>query len=63
MPVLSVVMLVIVMGLLLWLINTVVPLSSSVKTFLNVVVVAAVAAWLMQMFGLWSVVSRFRLGR
>jgi hypothetical protein len=41
----------IVVGVILWLINTYVPMDSKIKTILNVVVVIAVILWLLQGFG------------
>jgi len=42
----------VVMGVLLWLINTYVPMDAKVKTILNVVVVVVLVIWLLRMFGL-----------
>jgi hypothetical protein len=38
----------IVVGVALWLINTYIPMASSIKTILNVVVVVAVSIWVLQ---------------
>ena len=40
--------------MLLWLVNTYVPMDGKIKTILNVVVVIAVILWLLQGFGLLS---------
>lgn len=42
----------VVVGVLLWLINTYLPMAGSIKTILNVVVVIAVVIWLLQSFGM-----------
>jgi hypothetical protein len=47
----------------LYLINTYIPMASSIKTILNVVVVVAVCVWVLQAVGLWSSVSTFRITR
>jgi hypothetical protein len=47
----------IIVGVLLWLINTYIPMASSIKTILNVVVVVAVVLWLLNIFGVFSSVS------
>lgn len=49
-----VVLVLIVVGVLLWLINTYLPMASSIKSILNVVVVVAVILWLLQVFGIWN---------
>ena len=50
-----------VVGILLWLINTYVPMAGSIKTILNVVVVIAVCVWVLQAFGLWTAVANYRV--
>lgn len=63
MPLLNVVVALIVVGVGLWLINRFIPMASSIKTILNVVVVIAVCVWVLQAVGLWGQVSSFRLGK
>jgi hypothetical protein len=60
MPLVNVVIALIVVGVLLWLINTFIPMASGIKTILNVVVVVAVAVWVLQAFGLWGRVTSYR---
>ncbi len=47
----------IVVGVVLWIINTYLPMASAIKSILNLVVVVAVALWLLKTFGIWSVSS------
>ena len=61
MPLLNIVVLLIVVGVGLYLINRYIPMASSIKSILNVVVVIAVCVWLLQTFGLWANISSFRL--
>ena len=63
MPLLNVVFALIVVGVALWLINRFIPMASSIKTILNVVVVVAVGVWVLQAVGLWGQISSFRLHR
>ena len=63
MPLLNLVVALIVVGVGLWLINRFIPMASSIKAILNVVVVVAVGVWVLQAAGLWSQVSNFRIGR
>jgi hypothetical protein len=42
----------IIVGVLLYLVNSVIPMAPQIKTILNVVVVLAVCLWLLQAFGL-----------
>jgi predicted membrane protein len=61
MPLLNLVVVLIIVGVALYLINNYIPMASSIKTILNVVVVVAVCVWLLQAVGLMGSVSSFRL--
>jgi hypothetical protein len=61
MPLLNLIVPLIVVGMALWLINRYIPMASSIKTILNVVVVVVVVVWVLQAVGLWSQLSTFRL--
>ena len=63
MPLLNLVVVLIVVGVALYLINRYIPMASSIKTILNVVVVVVVCVWLLQVAGLWTQVTSFRLTR
>ena len=63
MPLLNLVVALIVVGVALWLINRFIPMASSIKTILNVVVVVAVGVWVLQAVGLWGEISSFRISR
>jgi predicted membrane protein len=54
MPLLNVVLTLIVIGVLLWLINTYIPMQSTIKSILNIVVIIAVVLWLLYGFGIIS---------
>ena len=51
MPLLGVVLTLIVVGVVLWLINSFIPMQGTIKTILNLVVVIAVILWLLHGFG------------
>jgi predicted membrane protein len=63
MPLLNIVVALIVVGVGLWLINNFIPMASSIKTILNVVVVVAVCVWVLQATGMWGHVSSYRITR
>jgi len=52
MPLLSVVVTLIVVGVLLWLVNTYIPMDGKIKRILNAVVVICVVVWLLYAFGI-----------
>jgi predicted membrane protein len=61
MPLLNLVIVLVVVGVALYLINRYIPMASSIKTILNIVVVVAVCVWLLQAVGLWANVTNFRI--
>jgi len=63
MPLLQVVLALIVVGVLLWLVNSFIPMAGSIKSILNAVVVIAVVLWLLNIFGLLSSLSNIHLGK
>jgi hypothetical protein len=63
MPLVNLVVALIVVGVALYLINRYIPMASSIKTILNVVVVVAVCVWVLQAAGLWGYVTSYRLTR
>ena len=63
MPLVNLVIALIVVGVALWLINRFIPMASSIKTILNVVVVVAVAIWVLQAVGIWGSLTSYRIGR
>jgi hypothetical protein len=56
-----VVLVLIVVGVLLWLINSFIPMDSKIKSLLNIVVIIGVIIWLLQAFGIMGSISHFRL--
>jgi predicted membrane protein len=63
MPLIYVVLTLLVAGVILWLINTYVPMVGSIKTILNLVVVVVVCVWVLQAFGLSQSVLNYRLAQ
>jgi len=63
MPLINIVVVLIIAGVALHLINRYIPMASSIKSILNVVVVVVVCVWLLQATGLWGSVTSFRLTR
>lgn len=63
MPLMTVLLTLIVIGVLLWLVNTYVPMDAKIKQILNVVAVIAVVVWLLNAFGLIGNLGNVRVGR
>jgi len=62
MPLLQILMVLIVVGVLLWLVNSFIPMQGTIKSILNAVVVIAVVLWLLNVFGLIHSLSNIRVG-
>jgi hypothetical protein len=58
----NVVVSLIVVGVLLWLVNTYIPMDAKINRILNIVVVIAVVIWLLQAFGLLGALNGIRIG-
>ena len=54
MSLVSLVIVLVVVGILLYLVNTMIPMDGKIKKVLNVVVIVAIVIWLLKVFGLWS---------
>lgn len=54
MPLLTVLLVLIIVGVLLWLVNTYIPMDGTIKKILNIVVVIVLIIWLLKAFGLFS---------
>jgi hypothetical protein len=63
MPLINLVIVLIVVGVLLWLVNTYIPMDGKIKQILNIVVVIAVVIWLLQVFGVIGSLGNIRVGR
>jgi len=52
----------IVVGVLLWLVNTYIPMQAAIKSILNGVVVIVVVLWLLNVFGVLGTLTNLRVG-
>lgn len=62
MPLLQIVLSLIVVGVLLWIVNSFIPMAGSIKSILNAVVIIVVIAWLLNVFGVLDSIRHFRVG-
>ena len=54
MPVLTILIVLIVAGVILYLVNNYIPMDGKIKNILNVVVVLVVIVWLLKIFGVFT---------
>jgi hypothetical protein len=62
MPLLQILLVLVVVGVLLWLVNSFIPMQGTIKSILNAVVIIAVVLWLLNVFGLFHSLSRIHVG-
>jgi len=61
MSLLSILLVIIVVGVLLWVVNTYIPMDRKIKNILNIVVVIVVIVWLLKAFGLFDYLMNVRV--
>lgn len=61
MPILTIIIVLVVVGILLWLVNSYIPMDKKIKNILNVVVVIIVILWLLKVFGVFSSLKNITL--
>jgi hypothetical protein len=60
-PILTILIVIIVVGVLLWLVNTYIPMDRKIKGILNAVVVIVLVIWLLKVFGVFSSLGSVRV--
>jgi hypothetical protein len=63
MPIIQLVIILVVVGVILWVINSYIPMQSTIKKILNVVVIVGVIIWLLSVFGFIGDISKIRIGK
>ena len=62
MPLIQLVITLVVVGVILWLINSYIPMQATIKKILNAVVVIVVVLWLLNVFGVLGPLSGMHVG-
>jgi hypothetical protein len=62
MPLIQLVIILVVVGAILWAINSYIPMQATMKKILNVVVVAGVVIWLLSVFGIIGSLQGMHIG-
>ena len=63
MPLIQVLIVLVVVGVILWLVNSYIPMQATIKKIINVVVIIAVVLWLLSVFGVIGSLQGIRIGR
>jgi hypothetical protein len=61
MSLVTVLLVLIVVGVILWLVNTYIPMQRTIKNILNAVVVIVLVLWLLQAFGVLDSLKKLRI--
>jgi hypothetical protein len=51
----------VIVGLIMWLINTYIPMAGAIKSLLNIVVFVVVLVWILQVFGLVGAIPGLKI--
>jgi hypothetical protein len=60
MPILTIIITLIIVGVIMWLINFI-PMQATIKKILNTVVVILVVLWLLKVFGLFTYLTNVKV--
>ncbi len=63
MPLVTLVVVLIIVGVLLGMVNRYIPMDAKIKNILNIIVVIGVVLWLLQVFGLMGPINAIRIGK
>ena len=61
MTLVDIVVILVIAGLLMWLINTYIPMAAAIKSLLNIVVFVVLLIWLLQSLGIIGEVAGIRI--
>ena len=61
MPLMNVLIVLVIVGVLLYIVEALLPIEATIKRIIHIVVVLAVCIWLLQTFGIIGPIGSFRL--
>ena len=61
MPLITIIITLVVAGVILWAINTYIPMAAPIKKIINIVVVVVLVLWLLQVFGIIGSINSIRV--
>lgn len=62
MSLITLIVLLIIVGVLLWVINTQIPMDATIKKIINIVVIIVVCLWLLSVFGILPDLNAIKVG-
>jgi len=61
MDLLTILIVIVVVGVILWLVNSYIPMDGKIKKILNIVVVIALVIWLLSAFGVFAHLGKVQI--
>jgi hypothetical protein len=61
MSLVGIILVLVVVGLIMWMINTYIPMAGAIKSLLNIVVFVVLLIWILQTFGLIGAIPGFHM--
>lgn len=61
MTLVNIAVILVVVGLVMWLINSYIPMAAAIKSLLNIVVFAVVLIWILQTFGIIGAIPGLKI--
>jgi len=61
MQLLSILIVLIVIGVLLWLVNTYIPMDAKIKQILNIIAIIATVLWVLKAFGAFNYLNNITI--
>jgi len=61
MSLITILLVLVVVGVILWLINNYIPMDRKIKSILNILVVVLVILWLLKALGVWNSIKGVRV--
>ena len=61
MPLLTVLLVLVAVGVILWLVNNYIPMDAKIKTLLNVVIIGITIYWLLKSFGVFAYLGKIHI--
>lgn len=62
MSLITLLVLLIIVGVLLWVVNTQIPMDATIKKIINIVVIVVVCLWLLSVFGILPDLNQIKVG-
>jgi hypothetical protein len=61
MPILTIFVVILVVGVILWLVNSYIPMQRTIKNILNAVVIIILVIWLLKVFGVLDSLQNIKI--